>query len=85
VFSLARSLKEGGIGYFAAMCITAIVQNDTITLPVHVPDGTRVEIKLLIPKNVPHEKAPNPLAWMLKYAGYIDGPVDFAANRRRIC
>lgn len=28
------------------MSITAIVQNDTITLPVHVPDGTRVEIVL---------------------------------------
>lgn len=26
------------------MSITAIVENDTIRLPVHVPDGTRVEI-----------------------------------------
>ncbi len=26
------------------MSITAIVQNDTIKLPVHVPDGTKVEI-----------------------------------------
>jgi len=26
------------------MSITAIVENDTIKLPVHVPDGTRVEI-----------------------------------------
>jgi len=28
------------------MSITAIVENDTIKLPVHVPDGTRVEITL---------------------------------------
>lgn len=28
------------------MSITAIVENDTIKLPVHVPDGTTVEILL---------------------------------------
>ena len=28
------------------MSITAIVENDTIKLPVHVPDGTKVEITL---------------------------------------
>ena len=28
------------------MSITAIVENDTIKLPMHVPDGTRVEITL---------------------------------------
>jgi hypothetical protein len=28
------------------MSITAIVENDTIHLPVHVADGTRVEITL---------------------------------------
>lgn len=33
------------------MSITAIVENDTIKLPVHVPDGTAVEI------TVPEEKA----------------------------
>jgi len=26
------------------MSITAVVENDTIKLPVHVPDGPRVEI-----------------------------------------
>ena len=31
---------------FSAMSITAIVENDTIKLPMHVPDGTRVEITL---------------------------------------
>lgn len=28
------------------MSITAIVANGTITLPVHVPDGTRVQVTL---------------------------------------
>jgi hypothetical protein len=28
------------------MSITVIVENDTIKLPVHVPDGTRAEIFL---------------------------------------
>jgi len=28
------------------MSITLIVENDTIKLPVHVPDGTRVEVTL---------------------------------------
>ena len=28
------------------MSITAIVENDTVKLPVHVPDGTSVEIIL---------------------------------------
>lgn len=28
------------------MSITVTVENDTIKLPVHVPDGTRVEITL---------------------------------------
>ena len=31
---------------FSAMSITAIVNNDTIHLPIHVPDGTSVEILL---------------------------------------
>jgi hypothetical protein len=28
------------------MSISAVVENDTIKLPVHVPDGTRVEVVL---------------------------------------
>ncbi|MEA3211876.1 MAG: hypothetical protein QOE70_4933 [Chthoniobacter sp.] len=28
------------------MSITAIVENDTIKLPMHLPDGTKVEITL---------------------------------------
>ena len=32
--------------YLRAMSITVTVENDTIKLPVHVPDGTRLEITL---------------------------------------
>src|SRR6266702_3074265 len=35
------------------MSITAIVQNDTVKLPVHVPDGTRVEITVPEDTRVP--------------------------------
>ncbi len=60
------------------MSITAIVENDTIKLPVHVPDGTRVEIVL------PEERKPKlkgALAWMEEFVGSIDGlPEDFAAE-----
>ena len=61
------------------MSITVTVENDTIKLPVHVPDGTRLEITL--PEEKPAE-APeeNALAWMMKYAGCIEGPEDFAAE-----
>jgi hypothetical protein len=60
------------------MSITVIVENDTIKLPVHVPDWTRLEITL------PAESAA-PLAhrheWMRKYVGCIkDLPEDFAAE-----
>ncbi len=43
----ARGLSAAGERVSsAAMSITVIVENDTIKLPVHVPDGTRVEITL---------------------------------------
>jgi hypothetical protein len=29
------------------MSITAVVENDTVKLPVHVPDGTTVEVTVL--------------------------------------
>ena len=60
------------------MCITAIVENDTIKLPagVHVPDGTPVEITL------PTESAVDPRhAWMLEFVGIAnDLPTDAAAE-----
>jgi len=59
------------------MSITAIVENDTMKLPVHVPNGTRVEITLpvLEPATEPAGK------WMLKYAGIADDlPADAASQ-----
>lgn len=32
--------------HFPRMSITVIVENDTIRLPIHVPDGTSVEVVL---------------------------------------
>ena len=62
-----------------AMSITVTGENDTIKLPVHVPDGTRLEITL--PEEKPAE-APgeNALAWMKEFIGCIEGPEDFAAE-----
>ncbi|HYR57529.1 MAG TPA: hypothetical protein VEO95_02820 [Chthoniobacteraceae bacterium] len=60
------------------MSITAIVENDTIKLPLHVPDGTRVEITLPEPSAAATE---NPHAWMLRYAGIVDDmPADLAVE-----
>ena len=61
------------------MSITAIVENGTIKLPVHVPNGTQVEITLPA-ENTSLRETANPLDWMLKYAGCVDGPADFAAE-----
>ena len=60
------------------MSITVIVENDTIKLPVHVPDGTRLEITLpeggAAPPAHRHE-------WMRKYIGCVHSGVgDLAAN-----
>ena len=61
------------------MSITAIVENDTIKLPVHVPDGTRVEITLL--GETPSEKPKGAMAWMSKFVGIVDDmPADLAAE-----
>ena len=60
------------------MTITAIVENDTIKLPVHVRDGTRLEITLPEPTA---KSGGNALAWMEEYLGCIkDLPEDFAAE-----
>jgi hypothetical protein len=45
------------------MSITAIVENDTIKLPMHVPDGTKVEITL---PNAPDAGTPG---WLQRAVG----------------
>ncbi len=62
------------------MSITAIVENDTIKLPIHVPDGTSVEILLPGMSEGPRRRE-NSRKWMLEFAGSVDGlPEDFAAE-----
>jgi hypothetical protein len=61
-----------------SMSITAVVQNDMIKLPVHVPDGTCVEI--ILPAGGASVRAGNALAWLKKHAGSVEGPEDFAAE-----
>lgn len=62
------------------MSITVIVQDDTIKLPVHVPDGTRVEVSL--PDDAGADSARGTFAERYaKYVGIADAlPEDFAAN-----
>jgi hypothetical protein len=60
------------------MSITAIVENGTIKLPVHAPDGTRVEVTVL--EENAASQSQNALDWMKKFAGAIEGPEDFAAE-----
>ena len=62
------------------MSITAIVENDTIKLPIHVPDGTRVEITL-----PPASAASTPRGTLAeRYAKFVgladDLPPDMAKN-----
>ena len=67
--------KGGSSGIFAGMSITVTVETDTIKLPIHVPDGTRLEITL------PEEGAAHRHEWMRKYIGSIkDSPADLAAE-----
>ena len=64
------------------MSITVIVENDTIKLPVHVPDGTRLEITLPAESAAP---APGPRRTLAeRYAKFVgladDLPPDMAKN-----
>lgn len=60
------------------MSITAIVENDTIRLPVHVPDGTRVEIVLPAEKPEDGETLYDVLKDCIGQAKNL--PEDFAAE-----
>jgi hypothetical protein len=62
------------------MSITAIVQNDTIKLPVHVPDGTTVEI--IVSKEIKITPAQGSFFDTIRdLVGSVDGlPEDFAAE-----
>lgn len=63
------------------MSITAIVENDTIKLPVHVPDGTRVEIVLPGENATATSPRKTFAERYAKYEGIADGlPADFAEN-----
>jgi hypothetical protein len=67
------------------MSITVIVENDTIKLPVHVPDGTRLEITLPAESTAPESAAPVPRQTLAeRYAKFIgladDMPPDLARN-----
>ena len=65
------------------MTITARVHNHSIALPTDLPVAEGAEVQVTVPEP-PASAAPaepgNGLAWMLKYAGCIDGPEDFAAE-----
>ncbi len=62
------------------MSITATVENDTIKLPMHVPDGTKVEIFLPGEAASP-EDGVTLYERMKDFIGCIkDGPEDLAAE-----
>lgn len=68
---------------FPRMSITVIVENDTIKLPVHVPDGTRLEITLPPESAGPDSAAPAPRRTIAeryaKFVGFADDlPMDMA-------
>ena len=59
------------------MSITALVENDTIKLPMHVPDGTRVEITL------PGNGAMGGASFYeaaREFIGMFEGPRDLSAS-----
>jgi hypothetical protein len=61
------------------MSITAVVENDTIKLPVHVPDGAHVEIVI---KNEEAGAPPSGSFFdsVRDLIGRFEGPKDWAAE-----
>jgi hypothetical protein len=60
------------------MSITGIVENDTIKLPVHIPDGTKVEI--IVTEENTEAVMPGFLREVLAVAKPQDWPADYALN-----
>jgi hypothetical protein len=63
------------------MSITVIVQNNTITLPVQVPDGTQVEV--VLPEEVSggeFRSAASFFDTVCDLVGSVEGPKDWAAE-----
>jgi len=63
------------------MSITAIVQNNTIKLPIQVPDGTQVEV--VLPSDTPggeFESAGSFFDTVRDLVGSVEGPADWAAE-----
>lgn len=62
------------------MSITAIVENDTIKLPVHVPDGTRVEVVVHDEQRAGNLKAFD--EWLAASTGIAKGRLTTEARMR---
>lgn len=63
------------------MSITAIVKNDMIKLPMHVPDGTRVEITV---PETPIPAGESFYAAAREFIGMFEGPSDLSTNPRHL-
>jgi len=63
------------------MSITAVVQNNTITLPVQVPDGTQVEV--VLPQEIAigeFNSAGSFFDTVRDLVGSVEGPSDWATE-----
>ena len=79
----SRLARRSAGARFSGMSITAIVENDTIKLPMHVPDGTRVEITLPAesPADAPGGNGGTLHETLKDFIGKAEGlPEDFAAE-----
>ena len=80
-----RLAGSESVATFPPMSITVIVENDTIKLPVHVSDGTRLEITLPVESTPPESATPAPRRTLAeRYAKFVgladDLPPDMAKN-----
>ena len=63
------------------MSITVVVENNTIKLPMHVPDGTQVEVVLPPDTTVGELKIPGSFFDSIReLIGSVEGPEDWAAE-----